>query len=161
MVNALQLTLIASVIANGGILMRPYITKEIRDKKGISIKTFSPVRIRTVISAQTVEKMKQILVGVVESGTGKRADVDKYQAAGKTGTAQKVENGVYSHSKFTSSFIGFIPVDNPVLAIGIVLDEPRPYFGSIVCAPVFKNVAADALQYLDSLSQDIKFANMD
>ncbi len=161
MVNALQLTLAASVIANGGILVRPYIIKEIRDKKGISIKTFSPVRIRTVISAQTVEKMKQILIGVVKSGTGKRADVDKYQAAGKTGTAQKVENGVYSHSKFTSSFIGFIPVDNPVLAIGIVLDEPRPYYGGVVCAPVFKNVAADALQYLDSLSQDIKFANID
>jgi len=159
MVNALQLTMAVAVIANGGVLMRPYIVKEIRDKKGVSIKLFAPLKIRDVVSPVTAGKMKKILTGVVEEGTGKKADVDNYQAAGKTGTGQKVENGIYSHNKFTASFVGFIPVENPRLAIGVVLDEPHPYYGGVVCAPVFKNVATDAIEYLNSLSQDLQFAN--
>lgn len=161
MVNALQLTTAISVIANGGSLMRPFIVKEIRDKKGVPIKTFSSFKVRDVISPQTARKMKDILIGVVETGTGQRAGVENYQAAGKTGTAQKVENGSYSHNKFTASFIGFIPAEHPELAIGVILDEPHPYYyGGVVCAPVFKNIAADALQYLDSVAEDLKFADI-
>jgi len=94
--------------------------------------------------------MKKILTGVVEKGTGTLAKVSGFSAAGKTGTAQKLEpNGTYSHDKFVASFIGFAPADNPVIAIVVIVDEPRPYyFGGVVAAPVFKKVAADTLRYL-------------
>lgn len=148
--TALQLVSAVSVIANGGQLMKPYIVKEIRDKYSESIKEFSPILLRKVISVDTANRVKDILVGVIESGTGKLAKIKDVSAAGKTGTAQKLEaNGTYSHSKFMASFIGFAPADDPVIAIAVIVDEPHPYyFGGVVAAPVFKNVATDALRYL-------------
>ncbi|MCM8784055.1 MAG: penicillin-binding protein 2 [Candidatus Omnitrophica bacterium] len=158
MVTLLQLTMAMCVIANGGFLMKPYIVKEIRDSKGISIVVNYPQKVRNVISSSTAEAMAQVLKGVVEYGTGKMARVEGYISAGKTGTAQKVENGTYSHRKFVSSFVGFVPLEKPKLVIGVVLDEPYPYYGGVVCAPVFRNIATDALKYLDSLSIDLKLA---
>jgi cell division protein FtsI/penicillin-binding protein 2 len=149
-VTALQLVSAISVIANGGQLMKPYILSEIRDKFGETIKKNSPQMIRKVISVDTANRVKSILNGVIENGTGKLAKLNGYSAAGKTGTAQKLEaNGTYSHNKFIASFIGFAPVEDPVIAVAIVVDEPRPYyFGGVVAAPVFKNVANDVLRYL-------------
>ncbi|MDD2752418.1 MAG: penicillin-binding transpeptidase domain-containing protein [Candidatus Omnitrophica bacterium] len=149
-VTALQLANAISVIANGGQLMRPYLVKEVRDKEGVTIKKNSPQMIRKVISLDTAERVKKILVGVVEEGTGKLAKVPGFSAAGKTGTAQKLEpNGTYSHAKFVASFIGFAPAEDPRVAIAVILDQPHPYyFGGVVSAPVFKNVAADTLKYL-------------
>lgn len=151
-VTSLQLVTALSVIANGGFLVKPYITKEIRDKDGELIKKNSPVVVRRVLSADTAQRVKKILTGVVEEGTGKLAKMAGFTAAGKTGTAQKLEpNGAYSHSKYVASFIGFAPAEDPVLAIAVVVDEPRPYyFGGVVSAPVFKNVASDVLRYLNS-----------
>lgn len=151
-VTALQLTCAISVIANGGQLMKPYIVREIRDQYAEPIKEFKPKMIRKVISLQTAKRVGKILTGVVNDGTGKLAKIDGVDVAGKTGTGQKLEpNGTYSHSKFTASFIGFAPAEDPVIAIAVVVDEPRPYyFGGVVAAPVFKNVAADALKYLKS-----------
>jgi len=157
MVTALQLVMSMCVIANGGYLMQPYIVKEIRDDKDVPIFVNSPKKIRKVISPHTAELMTKVLRGVVEYGTGKKAFVEGYLSAGKTGTGQKVENGVYSHHKFFSSFVGFTPLENPRLVIGVFLDEPHPYYGGVVCAPVFKNIASDTLKYLDSLSIDLKF----
>ena len=93
--------------------------------------------------------MRTILRSVVDSGTAELAEVEGYFPAGKTGTAQKVEpNGVYSHSKFTASFIGFVPSDNPKFVIVVIMDEPRPfYYGGVVCTPVFKKVAAELMSY--------------
>jgi len=149
-VTALQLASAVSVVANGGQLMKPYIVSEIRDKFGEPIKQFPAVMLHKVISLDTANRVKKILEGAVENGTGKLAKVSGFTAAGKTGTAQKIEpNGAYSHNKFIASFIGFVPVEDPALAIAVVLDEPRPYyFGGVVAAPVFKNVANDALRYL-------------
>lgn len=149
-VTALQLAGAISVIANGGELMRPYIVKEIRDKYGMTIKKFSPTVLRKVISQDTAERMKEILQRVVENGTGKLAKLDGFSAGGKTGTAQKLEpNGTYSHRKFIASFVGFAPLDEPLIAIVIVVDEPRPYyFGGVVAAPVFRKVATEVLRYL-------------
>jgi cell division protein FtsI (penicillin-binding protein 3) len=149
-VTALQLVSAISVIANGGQLMRPYSTREIKDKYGETIKNFFPVMIRKVISLDTSLRVKEILKGAVENGTGKLARVSGFSAAGKTGTAQKLEaNGTYSHDKFVASFIGFAPTEDPLIAIAVVVDEPRPYyFGGVVAAPVFKNIAADTLRYL-------------
>jgi len=149
-VTALQLVSAISVIANGGQLMKPYVVKEIRDKYGQTIKKFQPAMIRKVISIDTANRVKKILTGVVENGTGKLAKVPGFSAAGKTGTAQKLEpNGTYSHNKFVASFIGFAPAEDPVIAIAVVVDEPRPYyFGGVVAAPAFKSVASDVLRYL-------------
>jgi cell division protein FtsI/penicillin-binding protein 2 len=151
-VTALQLAAAISVIANGGQLMRPFIVKEIRDKQGQTLKKFSPALVRKVISLETAARMRKILTGVVETGTGKAAQVQGFSAAGKTGTAQKLEpNGAYSHDQFVGSFIGFAPAEDPLIAIVVTLDEPHPaYFGGTVAAPVFKNVAEDVLRYLKS-----------
>ena len=130
--------------------MKPYIVKEIKDKQDEVIKVFSPVFVRNVITADTAARVKKILVGVVENGTGKLAKLNGFSAAGKTGTAQKLDaNGAYSHDKFTASFIGFAPAEDPVIAIAVVIDQPHPaYYGGVVSAPVFKNVANDVLKYL-------------
>lgn len=149
-VTPLQLISAISVISNGGQLMKPYIVKEIRDKHGQTIKSFSPTLIRKVISVDTAARMKKILAGAVENGTGRLARMSGFSAAGKTGTAQKLEpNGTYSHRKFIASFIGFAPVEDPLIAIAVIVDEPRPYyFGGVVAAPAFKNIATDVLKYL-------------
>lgn len=148
-VTALQLVSAISSIANGGQLMKPYIVKEVRDRYGEVIKDFPPVCLNKVISLDVASRVRKILIGVVEEGTGRMAKIEGVSVAGKTGTAQKLEpNGAYSHNKFVASFIGFVPAEDPVLAIAVVIDEPRPYyFGGVVSAPVFKNVAVDALKY--------------
>ncbi|MDD5281164.1 MAG: penicillin-binding transpeptidase domain-containing protein [Candidatus Omnitrophica bacterium] len=149
-VTALQLVSAISVIANGGQLMKPYIIDSVRDKQGRVIKQNKPVLIRKVISVDTAMRIKKILTGVVEEGTGRLAKVPGFSAAGKTGTAQKLEpNGAYSHSKFVASFIGFAPAEDPLLAIVVTVDEPHPYyFGGVVAAPVFQKVAGDAIRYI-------------
>lgn len=151
-VTALQLAGEISIIANGGQLMKPYVAREIRDKDGEVIKGFYPVMLNKVISLETANRIKKILVGVVESGTGKLSKMEDFTSAGKTGTAQKLEpNGRYSHSKFIGSFIGFAPAQDPLISVVVMIDEPHPvYFGGVVAAPVFKNVASDTLKYLRS-----------
>ncbi len=149
-VTALQLASAISVIANGGQLMKPYIVDSVRDNQGQIIKQNKPTLIRKVISLDTAMRIKKILTGVVEEGTGRMAKVSGFSAAGKTGTAQKLEpNGAYSHTKFVASFIGFAPAEDPLLAIVVTVDEPRgSYFGGVVAAPVFKNIAGDVIRYL-------------
>lgn len=153
-VTAIQLVTAMSAIANDGIQMHPFVIKRMQDKKGETIKEFLPQEARRVISEKTASRMKDILVAVVAEGTGRGAQVLGYRAAGKTGTAQKVENGIYSHSKFMATFLGFVPVEDPKLAIVVSFDEPHPaYLGGTVSAPVFKKVAEDTLKYLKSLEE--------
>jgi len=149
-VTALQLANAISAIANGGLLMKPYIVSEVRDKFGETIKKFSPQVKSKAILPETASRVKKILEGAVEEGTGKLAKIEGYSAAGKTGTAQKVEpNGSYSHDKFIASFIGFAPAEEPAVAIVVTVDEPRSsHFGGVVSAPVFRAVAHDVLRYL-------------
>ncbi len=148
--TTLQLASAIGALANDGRLMKPYIVRQIRDRYGVVIKDFQPLQVRDVVSPETAERVRSILVKVVEQGTGKLARVPGYRVGGKTGTAQKIdENGRYSHSQFTASFIGFAPEDEPLLAIAVSIDKPHPYyFGGVVAAPVFKNVCADVLRYL-------------
>ena len=149
-VTALQLAGAMSVIANGGQLMKPYVIDEIRDKKGGVVMKAQPKLIRRVLSLDTSLRMTKMLTGVVEEGTGKMAQIQGFTSAGKTGTAQKLEpNGAYSHNKFVGSFVGFAPSEDPLVTIVVSLDEPHPsYYGGVVAAPVFKNVAEDVLRYL-------------
>ena len=130
--------------------MKPYIIESVRDNQGRLIKQNKPVLIHKVISVDTAMRIKKILTGVIEEGTGKLAKVAGFSAAGKTGTAQKLEpNGTYSHSKYVASFIGFSPAEDPILTIVVIVDEPHPYyFGGVVAAPVFQRVASDAIRYI-------------
>lgn len=150
-VTALQLAQAISAVANGGLLVKPRVVREIRDPSGNPVKRFSPTVIRRVISEEAAHTLQKILAGVVEEGTGRLAQVPGLKAAGKTGTAQKIEpTGGYSHSHFVASFIGFVPVEHPRLAIVVVVDDPRgSYFGGVVAAPVFKEVAMESLAYLE------------
>lgn len=149
--TAIQLARAISVIADNGFLVRPRVVKQIVNQDGEVIKEFAPQVTRRVLSPQTAAKMRGLLMGVVESGTGQKAKMEEFSAGGKTGTAQKVEpGGVYSHDRFVASFIGFAPALKPVLAVAICVDEPRPvYFGGDVAAPVFKNVVDESLKHLN------------
>ncbi|MDP8264929.1 MAG: penicillin-binding transpeptidase domain-containing protein [Candidatus Aceula lacicola] len=148
-VTPLQLVCAVSAIANGGIYMKPFIVQYIRDQKGEVINGFFPQPITEVISQETAERVKNILVGVVDNGTGRRAQIKGVKVAGKTGTAQKIVNGVYSHSKYYATFIGFAPADDPKIAMVVFFDEPHPnHYGGTVSAPVFREVVENVLKYL-------------
>ena len=151
-VNVLQLACATGAIANGGYLMKPFIVSRVQDKQQHVIRQANSVVIRRVISTDTAERIKIILKGAVEAGTGKLARIGKISAAGKTGTAQKLEpDGTYSHRRFVASFVGFAPAEDPLVVIAVVVDEPHPYyFGGVVAAPVFKNVAEEVVKYLKS-----------
>ncbi|MBI1976691.1 MAG: hypothetical protein HYS56_04195, partial [Candidatus Omnitrophica bacterium] len=147
--TTLQLAVAFSVIANGGYLVRPRIVKEVRDSFQEPIKSVESQVMGRVLTPEVAAAMREILVGVVEEGTGTLAKIKGYTAGGKTGTAQKVEeNGTYSHSKFVASFVGFAPADDPKLTICVIVDEPKPYYyGGVVSAPIFKQIAAQSLRY--------------
>jgi len=148
-VTSLQLACAMSAIANGGYYVKPRIIDRVQDKAGHTIENFPSKRLHRVVSDETAKEVRAILRGVVEEGTGKRAEVKDYFPAGKTGTAQKVEpDGTYSHRKYMSSFIGFLPFDEPRFVIVVVMDEATPsYYGGTVCAPVFKRVATQLMRY--------------
>ncbi len=150
-VTPLQLVCAIAAIANDGRYMKPYYVKALRDPAGRLTQEFQPQPGEQVIHPDTARRMKSILQGVVDEGTATSAKMKDITAGGKTGTAQKVENGTYSHSKFVASFIGFAPVDDPKLAIVVTLDRPHPvYYGGLVAAPVFKEVVENSLRYLAS-----------
>ncbi|OGW75439.1 MAG: hypothetical protein A2Z72_06490 [Omnitrophica bacterium RBG_13_46_9] len=150
-VTALQLASAVSVIANQGVLMRPYVVQKFLNEEGAPIKENGPKVIRRVISEESASKVKELLRGVVERGTGKQAAPDNYSACGKTGTAQKVRpGGGYYQDKYIASFIGFAPYDNPKIALAICVDEPQgKHFGSQVGGPAFKSIMEKVLAYME------------
>ncbi len=141
-VTPMQLAVMTSVIANGGLRVRPTLIKAIRSEDGTVVRT--PLRRdpERVISYATATLLQSILTDVVESGTGQLAKVQGLTVAGKTGTAQKIEpSGRYSHSRYVASFVGFGPVPDSHFVIVVSMDEPRPaYFGGSVSAPMFKRI---------------------
>lgn len=157
--TALQMVQAMSVIANGGFLVRPYIVSEVVDEQGMQIKAYRPLVMRRVISADTAARMRKILYETVESGTGKNARIEGIPAGGKTGTAQKIlpNGGGYSHSNFIGSFIGFAPVEKPLLVVNVMVDDPHPmYYGGTVAAPVFREIVQESLFYLKYVNPDEK-----
>jgi cell division protein FtsI/penicillin-binding protein 2 len=104
-----------------------------------------------VVTENTTRQMIEALKTVVtKDGTAPGAALQNYVVAGKTGTAQKVENGVYVSGKYLASFIGFFPADNPELCISVVMDEPKEgYYGGQVCGPVFRDIAERCASYLN------------
>jgi cell division protein FtsI/penicillin-binding protein 2 len=150
-VTRMQMLMAMCAIANNGCLMRPMLVDRLEDQDGRVAARYSPQSVRQVITPAAAKRMVEALKTVVTAdGTAPKAAMEHYTVAGKTGTAQKVENGTYAHDKFITSFIGFFPADNPELCISIVLDEPKEgYYGGAVAGPVFKQVAERAASYLN------------
>ena len=151
-VTPLQMLTAINCIANGGNYIQPHIVSEIRSDEGGLVKRVEPVPARRVISEKTAKKLSDILATVVEEGgTAVSANIKGYQVAGKTGTAQKYDPAIrrYSKEKFTASFVGFVPADDPKLSAIVVLDQPRgAYYGGVVAAPAFKSIAEKTLTYM-------------
>lgn len=155
-VTPIQLITAVSAIANGGRLMRPYLVSKITEHDGRVAQTIAPEIRRRVMSSETAQQLTQILEGAThKGGTGEKAALAAYTVAGKTGTAQKADSKTkaYSPDRFVSSFIGFVPAEDPEIAILVVVDEPKGVsWGGSVAAPVFKNVAEQTLVYLGRVS---------
>lgn len=145
----LQIANAFAVIANGGVLNRPYMVQSIRDGETGSVTEMQAQPIRRVLSSEQAAQMRAMLLGVTTNGSGKNARVDGYMVAGKTGTAQKVNpNGRgYLKGGYISSFGGFVPANDPRFVIYVALDSPKKsYYGSTVAAPIFSRVASYALR---------------
>lgn len=152
-VTPLQMLNAYCAIANGGILMRPHIVSEIMNADGQVVRSIAPKPIRRVISREASKTLTNILETVVqEGGTAITASILGNPVAGKTGTARKYDPKTrrYSREKYMSSFVGFVPSDDPKLAIIVVLDEPKEeIYGGVVAAPVFRAIAEHSLIYLN------------
>ena len=154
-VTPLQLVTAVSAIANGGYLRKPYIISEIRkDEKLVSSGDTSQPEPKQIIRPETAATVRRMMEGVIlnEHGTGRTARLDGWTAAGKTGTAQKIDpdTGRYSPSQYIASFTGFAPINNPAITILVSFDSPiGEHEGGQVAAPVFKRVAEQVLPYLD------------
>ena len=150
-VTRMQMVMAMAAMANKGALMRPMLVDRLEDRNGTVIAKYSPTRVRQVISEEAAKKVVQALKTVpAEGGTAPKAALEHYTVAGKTGTAQKIENGTYVRGKYLSSFIGFFPADNPELCISVVLDEPKGgYYGGQTAAPIFRQIAERAASYLN------------
>ncbi|MBC2735819.1 MAG: penicillin-binding protein 2 [Desulfobacteraceae bacterium] len=152
-VSAIQLTAAVAAIANRGILMKPRVVLSVTDARGRAIRTFDPQPLGRAISAKTADAVTRMMEMVLtEGGTGVEAALDGYSACGKTGTAQKIgKDGTYAKDRYVASFAGFTPVEDPRLAILVIIDEPHgdDHYGGTVAAPVFREIAQSALSYLN------------
>lgn len=156
-VTAIQLLQAINIIANKGLLLRPRVVKALVGPNGLEPLP-SPLPERRLSSEVAQLIAEKILAKVVDLGTGKAASLDGFVAAGKTGTAQKYDPQLktYSSAKHRSLFVGFVPIDKPVMSIVVVIDEPKAgrYYGGEVAAPVFKEVARRVLLYLGAIPQN-------
>jgi cell division protein FtsI (penicillin-binding protein 3) len=147
-VTSVQILTAINAIANGGFLVRPSVVDRVISEKGDLARKRDAVRKR-IISDKTAAAVRDAFEGVVSRGTGKRAALEGYRAAGKTGTAQMIVGGHYSANRYIASFIGFTPLPNPKITVMVRIDEPHgAIYGGEVSAPTFKKVAQEALLQL-------------
>jgi cell division protein FtsI (penicillin-binding protein 3) len=157
-VTPIQMAAAYCVLANGGTLMKPYIVSEISGRGGAEGEKFGPQPGGRVITEETCAKVDSMLKRVVDIGTGQQAKPAGYTAAGKTGTAQKIDQrtGAYSKKDYVSSFVGFVPTRSPKLVILVMVDTPEgDIYGGTVAAPVFRAVAEQSLAYLQVPPDDV------
>lgn len=151
-VTPIQQVAAVSAAINGGKLYKPYVVKSLLEPEtNMPIKTNNKKLVRKVISKKTSKKVALALESVVTNGTGRNAFIDGYRVGGKTGTAQKVENGKYMSGNYIVSFIGFLPANNPKIVVYVAIDNPKGViqYGGTVAAPVAKNILEDAIIALD------------
>ncbi|WFA09627.1 PASTA domain-containing penicillin-binding protein [Tissierella sp. Yu-01] len=149
-VTPIQMVNMFSTVANGGNLMKPRLVKQLIDEEGNVLKTFPTEVKRKVLAEKTSETMLKLLEGVVKDGTGRKAYIPGYRVGGKTGTAEKIIDGRYADGKYIASFGAIAPVDDPKIAVLIIIDEPSGvYYGGTIAGPVAKSVIEDTLNYLE------------
>jgi cell division protein FtsI (penicillin-binding protein 3) len=153
-VTPIQLAVAYAAIANGGVLIRPYLVKAAYDPEGHRVLTHTPQFLGRAVSPEVAHTMNAVLRTVVEGtdGTGRKAQVDDFTVAGKTGTAQMInpQTGGYYQSRLVASFVGFLPADDPRLVILVVLEDVNHgHFGGLVAAPVFSAIAAGSLSRMN------------
>jgi cell division protein FtsI/penicillin-binding protein 2 len=150
-VTPVQMAAAYGSIANDGVRVAPHLVREVRDAEGKTVARAEPESHR-VVSGETARMLRHMLESVTLKGTARAAQLEGYTAAGKTGTAQKVDpkTHAYSQTKYVASFVGFAPIENPAAVIIVVLDEPIGlHQGGQVAAPVFSEIANQVLPYLD------------
>ncbi len=150
-VTAIQQITAVSAAINGGYLYKPYVVKRITDPNtGEIIIENKPSIVRRVIKSETSNTVRMALETVVAYGTGRNAYIEGYRVGGKTGTAQKVKNGVYLRGNYILSFIGFLPADNPQVVVYVAIDNPKgvTQYGGTVSAPIAKNIMIDIIDIL-------------
>lgn len=152
----MQMQMAMSVIATGGLLLRPQVIKEIRDASGEPVYKYDSVVKRRVVTEQTARTVARLLMGVATAqGTAPEAAIPNYEVAGKTGTTQKIIDGHYSTTRHVASFIGFFPASRPQVAISVIVDDADAHapggvaYGKGVAAPSFKHIGEQLIQYLD------------
>ncbi|MDX6558418.1 MAG: hypothetical protein QOF72_1467 [Blastocatellia bacterium] len=156
-VTPLQMATAYCVLANDGMLVKPHLVRELRSPDGAVTFQAKP-ELRRALKPETAAALRTMLEGVTLHGTARKAQLDGYTAAGKTGTAQKIDpkTHAYSATKYIGSFVGFAPVNNPAVVIIVVIDEPQgSYHGGDVAAPVFREIAEQILPDL-SISPDVE-----
>lgn len=148
-VTPLQMITAVSAIGNKGTLMEPRIVKALVDDEGTVVESFEPKVVRQVISEKTANEMLVMMESVVENGSGKKAYIPGIRIGGKTGTSEKIVRGDYSKDLALASFYGVAPLENPKISVLVIVDEPKDTnFGSVVAAPVAREIMVDSLRYL-------------
>ncbi|MEE0230337.1 MAG: penicillin-binding transpeptidase domain-containing protein [Peptococcaceae bacterium] len=146
--TAMQMITAFSAVVNGGYLMKPQIVSQITDSNGKVVKETEPEVVRQVISSQTSDEMREMLVSVVEDGLGKPAAVEGYRVGGKTGTAEIAQGGSYAENNYILSFMGFAPADNPKYACLVIVDSPASGGNSATLAGgIFSKIMKNVLNY--------------
>lgn len=150
-VTPIQQITSVSAIVNGGTLYKPYIVKSTENSKGDILTSVSPTEVRTVITKETSEMVRYALEGVVANGSGRNAYIENYRIGGKTGTAQKVNNGTYMVGNYILSFIGFMPADKPEIVVYVAIDNPKGVvqYGGTVAAPIAKGIFESYIEIND------------
>ncbi|MBR3898559.1 MAG: stage V sporulation protein D [Bacilli bacterium] len=151
-----QVTAVSAAI-NGGTLYKPYIVKSVNEPEtNTVVKQNTPTKVREVISKETSEKVRYALESVVSNGSGRTSYIDGYRVGGKTGTAQKVENGRYMSNNYILSFIGFLPADSPRVVVYIAIDNPKGtvQYGGTTVGPLSKAVLKDCIKALNIPKSD-------
>jgi cell division protein FtsI/penicillin-binding protein 2 len=155
-VTPMQMHYAMGVIADGGVLLKPQLFREVRDEHNALVFSFDDRPRRRVISERTAQTMARLLMGVTSAdGTAPQAAIPDFEVAGKTGTSQKVIDGKYSTNHHVASFVGFFPASRPRVVISVIVDDadarcPRGVaYGNHVAAPSFRNIAEQLIQYLD------------
>ena len=146
--TAMQMITAFSAVVNGGYLMKPQIVSQITNSNGKVVKETEPEVIRQVISSQTSDEMREMLVSVVEDGLGKPAAVEGYRVGGKTGTAEIAQGGSYAENNYILSFMGFAPADNPKYACLVIVDSPASGGNSgTLAGGIFSKIMKNVLNY--------------
>ncbi|MDR2355414.1 MAG: PASTA domain-containing protein [Clostridiales Family XIII bacterium] len=147
-ITPIQLVTAISAIGNGGKLLKPRLVKALADDAGEIVKSFDTQVVRQVISEQTAAEVRGIMEYVVNESGGSAAKIPGYRVGGKTGTAEKLDNGSYKTGKVTASMIALAPMEDPQLAVLVIVDEPQGVkFGSTTAAPGVRDILSDVLRY--------------